>query len=94
MNCPINLSFFLIFMAVGLSRSKNEVVVFLINFFLMELAGRLLTIAVIWIFRWFGMPFLYNYYYSHPVVYKVIFTVILIMAVGISVYRILHRNKQ
>jgi len=81
-------------MAVGLLRSKNEVVVFLINFFLLELAGRVLTLSVIWLFRWFGMPFLYNYYYSHPVVYKIIFTVILMVAVIISVYRILHKNKQ
>ena len=81
-------------MAVGLKKSKNEVVVFLINFFLLELAGRVLTLLVIWLFRWFGMPFLYNYYYSHPVVYKIIFTVILMVAVIISVYRILHKNKQ
>lgn len=84
-------------MITGKKREKNEIVIFLTNLFFMEIIGKVTVMAVIWIFRFFGMPQLYNLYYSNAKSPKWIFCTILLIATGISIIRIIskrHKNKR
>ena len=77
-----------------LYRTNNEVVIFLINFFLLQLVGRVLIWLVLGIFRFFGMPQPYIWFHSIPNIRHWTFTVLLIIAVAISVVRILRKGKR
>lgn len=84
-------------MTADKKREKNEVVIFLTNLFLMEIIGKITVMAVIWTFRFFGMPQLYNLYYSNAKSPKWIFCIILLIATGTSIIRITskrHKNKR
>lgn len=74
-------------------RTHNEVVIFLINFFLLQLVGRAFIWLVLWTFRFFGMPQLYIWYHSIPNIHHWVFTGLLAIAVGISVWRIMRKEK-
>lgn len=84
-------------MITGKKKEKNEIVIFLTNLFFMEIIGKITVMAVIWIFRFFGMQQLYNLYYSNAQSPKWIFCTILLIATGISIIRITskrHKNKR
>ena len=72
---------------------KKEIAFFLTNFFLVEVAGRLTVLAFIWIMRFFGMPQPYVFYYSHPIIPKIIFTILLVVVMIVSMVRILRKKK-
>ncbi|MCM1311678.1 MAG: hypothetical protein NC252_02095 [Roseburia sp.] len=72
---------------------KNEIVIFLTNMFFMEIIGKSAVLAIIWLFRFFGMPQLYNLYYSDTRTPKWLFCIILMAVAGISVARIGRQTK-
>ncbi len=74
-------------------KRRNEIVIFLINVFFMEAIGKVAVIALIWVFRFFGMPQLYNLYYSNSRISKWVFCIILMVATGISIARIMRQAK-
>lgn len=71
---------------------KKEIAFFLINFFLIEVAGRITVLAFIWTMRFFGMPQPYIFYYSHPIISKIIFTILLVVVMAVSMIRILKKK--
>ncbi len=77
-----------------LYNSKNEILVFLCNVFLLQIVGKGALLLILWIFRFFGMPQPYFYYYSIPNHGRIVFLVLLVIAVVISVVRILRRGKK
>ena len=79
--------------AMALYDRHNEVVVFLINLFLLETLGRLVVRAVIWLFRLFGMPQLYVAFHNTPNAGHWVSTVLLLVAVAISVTRVLKMRR-
>ncbi len=65
----------------------------------MEITGKVIVIAIIWLFRFFGMPQLYNAYYSNRENSKLVFCIILFIAAVISIMRIYrqvqkHKEKE
>lgn len=76
-----------------LPQNKNEIIQFLINFFLIEVVGQAAVFILQIIFRFFGMPQLYIFCHSTPHFKQILFTILLIIAVTISVVDIL-RNSQ
>ena len=77
-----------------LYRTNNEIIIFLINFFLLQLVGRALIWLVLWIFRFFGMPQPYIWFQSIPNIRHWTFTILLIIAVAISVVRIIKKRDK
>ncbi len=73
--------------------SDNEVVQFLINFFLIEVVGQSVVFFLQFLFRLFGMPQLYVFCHTTPYFHQIVFTVLLVVAVAISVASILKRRK-
>ena len=74
-------------------KTDNEVLQFLINFFLIETIGQLAIFFVCFIFRFFGMPQVYFFMRTTPLVHHIVFTVLLLVAIGISIYNILRKRK-
>ena len=74
--------------------ADNEITRFLLNVFLLEVAGKAATHAILLAFRFFGMPEPYLYYHQHPIISKLIFTLLLIAAIAYSTYHILKKRKK
>ncbi len=80
-----------------LLQNNNEIIQFLINFFLLEVLGQAAVFILQIIFRFFGMPQLYIFCHSTPHFRQILFTVLLIIAIIISVASILrnsHRRQE
>ena len=75
-------------------KNDNEILQFLINFFLIETIGQLALFFVCFIFRFFGMPQIYFFIRSTPLVHHIVFTVLLLIAIGVSVYGIIRKQKK
>ncbi len=75
-------------------RTNNEILIFLMNFFLLETVGRLLVLGLIHALRFFGVIQPYYLHYGHRVSKLVLFTLMLLTAVGISFWRILRKKKR
>lgn len=75
-------------------KDTGEVGIFLIHLFLLQTAGRWLFIGLLWLFRLFGMPQLYLMYHQTPHARHWLSTGLLVMAVGVSIARILHKAKR
>jgi len=74
-------------------KTKNEILIFLINFFMLETAGRLVIMGIIHILRYMGLHQLYYLYYGHRESGHWLFTILLLIAVFISFIRILKKRK-
>ncbi len=72
--------------------SDNEIVQFLINFFLIEVIGQAGVLLLQYLFRFFGMPWLYVFCRTTPHFHQLLFTVLLVVAMGISIVNILKRR--
>lgn len=75
-------------------KTDNDILQFLINFFLIETIGQLALFFVCFIFRFFGMPQVYFFVRSTPLIHHIVFTVLLLIAIGISVISILRKRKE
>lgn len=75
-------------------KTNNEIVQFLINFFLIETLGHIAIYLICLLFRIFGMPQLYQFMYSSPLIHHITFTVFLIIAITLSVINILKHKKK
>ena len=75
-------------------RTDNEVLQFLINFFLIETVGQLAIFFVCIILRFFGMPQVYFFVRTTPLVHHIVFTVLLLIAIAVSIYSILRKRKR
>ena len=76
-------------------RINNVIIQFLINFFFIEVLGQISVTLLGWIFRLFGMPQLYYFIHTTPHFHQIIFTILLLIAITISVVNILRiRNRQ
>jgi hypothetical protein len=73
-------------------KSDNEVLQFLINFFLIETVGQLAIFFVCLIFRFFGMPQVYFFMRTTPLARHIVFTVLLLIAIAVSIYSILRKR--
>jgi uncharacterized membrane protein YobD (UPF0266 family) len=75
-------------------RSKNEVIIFLINIFLYNVFAKGAVLVTLWLFRIFGMPQLYIWYshLNHPERWR--YYIILVFCTSISIIRILRNNKK
>lgn len=77
-----------------LIKSDNEIVYFLASFFFIEIIGQLAVRGLLLTFRFFGMPQLYIWFHSNQLWSKILFTLLLVVAVGISTWHIIaKRNK-
>lgn len=74
-------------------KTNNEVLQFLINFFLIETVGQLAIFFVCIILRFFGMPQAYFFIHSTPLAHHIIFTVLLVIAIIVSVVSILRKQN-
>ncbi len=77
-----------------LLRSDNEIIQFLINFFLLEVLGQAAVFVLQIVFRFFGMPQLYIFCHSTPHFKQILFTILLIIAVILSVVSILRDSRR
>lgn len=77
-----------------LIKSENEIVQFLINFFLIEVIGQAAVLFLQYLFRFFGMPWLYVFCRTTPHFHKILFTVLLVVSMAISIVSILRRGKR
>jgi hypothetical protein len=75
-------------------KTDNEIVQFLINFFLIETLGHIAIYLFCLLLRIFGMPQLYQFMYSSPLIHHITFTIFLLIAITLSVINILKRRKQ
>lgn len=75
-------------------KTNNEIVQFLINFFLIETLGHIAIYLICLLFRIFGMPQLYQFMYSSPLIHHITFTFFLLIAITLSVINILKHKKQ
>ncbi len=75
-------------------KTDNEILQFLINFFLIEILGHIAIYLVCLLFRIFGMPQLYLFMYSSPLIHHITFTLFLLIAITLSVMNILQRRKE
>lgn len=75
-------------------KTDNEIVQFLINFFLIETLGHIAIYLICLLFRIFGMPQLYQFMYSTPLIHHITFTIFLIIAITLSVTNILRRRNE
>lgn len=71
---------------------RNEILVFLINLFVIETVGHVVVAATLWTLRFFGMPQFYVYYHTHPAARHWLFTLLLLLAVAVSTARILKKK--
>jgi len=74
-------------------KTDNDVVQFLINFFLIETIGHIAIYLLCMIFRFFGMPQLYQFMYSTPLVRHLTFTILLLIAIALSVVNIIAKRR-
>lgn len=72
----------------------DEVSFFIINFFLLQLVGKMMVKGILILFRFFGMPQLHNWYYSIPNASHWLSTLLLMIAVVVSIVRITRKNKR
>lgn len=75
-------------------KTDNEILLFVMNFFLLETVGKLLVLGFIHVLRYFGLHQLYYLYYGHHDSPFWLFTILLILAVAISFYRILKKRSE
>ncbi len=74
-------------------KTDNEILIFLINFFMLESVGRLLIMGIVHLLRYFGLHQLYYLYYGHANSGHWLFGILLLLAVIISFVRILRKRK-
>jgi len=77
-----------------LMNNNNEIVRFLVNFFLLEVIGQAAVLFLQYLFRFFGMPWLYVFCRTTPHFHKILFTVLLVVSMAISIVSILRRGKR
>ncbi len=77
-----------------LIKSENEIVQFLVNFFLIEVIGQAAVLFLQYLFRFFGMPWLYVFCRTTPHFHQILFTVLLVVSMTISIVSILRRGKR
>ena len=73
---------------------NNEVLVFLFNFFMLETVGRLLVLGLIHLLRYFGLHQLYYLYYGHRMSGHWLFAGLLVIALIISLGRLMKRRRE
>ena len=73
-------------------KTDNEILIFLMNFFLLETLGKLVILSFIHVLRYFGLHQLYYLYYGHHDSPFWLFNVLLLTAVVISIWRILKKK--
>lgn len=76
-----------------LINNDNEIMQFLINFFLIEVIGQGIVLLLQLLLRFFGMPWLYVFCRTTPHFHQILFTVLLVIAVAISIVSILRHRK-
>ena len=74
-------------------KTDNEILIFVMNFFLLETVGKLLVLGLIHVLRYFGLHQPYYLYYGHHDSPFWLFNIMLLTAVAISFYRILKKRK-
>jgi len=76
-----------------MKHQKNEIVIFIINLFFLLILSKVLVLAALWLFRFFGMPQLWNWFaeLDHPDRWR--FYIVLIICTSYSIYRILHNRN-
>ncbi len=78
---------------MNLYKDTGEVGRFLVHLFLLEAVGHAAVRAFIWLFRLFGMPQPYHFWHTTPNVSHWLSTLLLLLAVIVSIRHILaHRN--
>jgi len=75
-------------------KTDNEIVQFLINFFLIETLGHIAIYLFCLLLRIFGMPQLYQFMYSSPLIHHITFSIFLLIAITLSVINIIKHRKQ
>ena len=77
-----------------LINKNNEVLVFLFNFFMLETVGRMLVLGLIHLLRYFGLHQLYYLYYGHSMSGHWLFAGLLVIALIISLVRLMKRRRE
>ena len=90
----LNNLWFLNEIVVHFYKDIGEVTFFIINFFLLQVVGRMLVKSILILFRFFGMPQLNNWFYSIPNATHWLSTFLLLIAVMVSIVRITRKNKR
>ena len=90
----LNNLWFLNEIVVHFYKDIGEVTFFIINFFLLQVVGRMLVKSILILFRFFGMPQLHNWFYSIPNATHWLSTFLLLIAVMVSIVRITRKNKR
>ena len=75
-------------------KTDNEILLFVMNFFLLETVGKLIILGFIHLLRYFGLHQLYYLYYGHHDSPFWLFCLLLLTAVAVSFYRILKKKKK
>lgn len=72
----------------GMSRNRREITYFVTSFFMLLIIAKGLTVFTLWLFRFFGMPQLWEWYrqLDHPG--HIRFLLVLVICTAGSVYRI------
>lgn len=77
-----------------LYRDVGDIALFLINLFVLEVAGHWLVKALLWLFRLFGMPQPWLWWQSVPHRWQWLSTFLLIVAVLWSIIRIIRKARR
>ena len=89
---------FLLMQATGVNVSGQIASVIagglILNFFLLQVVGRMLVKSILIVFRFFCMPQLNNWFYSIPNATHWLSTFLLLIAVTVSIVRITRKNKR
>ena len=75
-------------------KTDNEILIFIMNFFLLETVVKLLILGFIHVLRYFGLHQLYYLYYGHHDSPFWLFNALLLTAVVISISRILKKKRK
>ena len=75
-------------------RETNEIVIFLINLFFLEVMGKFLVTFTLFLFRLFGMEKLSNAYYTLPRHSFYTFFIILCIVTIISIIRVVMEQHK
>ena len=81
-------------MAMRLYRGGNDITYFLINLFVLQVAGRVFVRAVLWLLRLFGMPQMWAWWHTFPHREQWLSTVLLIVAVVWSIGRVIRKGRR
>ena len=81
-------------MSMRIYRGGGEVTLFLVNLFVLEVAGHIVVKGLLWLFRLFGMPQPWLWWQALPNHSAWFFTLLLAVAALWSICRILRKAKR